>query len=203
VRRRDFITLLGGAAAAWPHAARAQQPGRLPTIGSGSGTATGQRTWVAAFVQRLRELGWIEGRTVTIEYRWGEGRAERFTEIAAELVRLNVDLILAGPDRPLSGKPDIGADIAARPSLTPKRSQAGLKPCSAAVSCLMEVCYPFGWRRPTEGVTGLGAADCSREPNGARAEAKWTSDNGCVASACSPTSRRFATTASTSMSWPV
>src|SRR5262249_10726000 len=94
--RRDFITLLGGAAA-WPLPARAQQAGKLPTIGFlGGGTPTGQRTWVAAFVQRLRELGWVEGRTVTIEYRWGEGRAERFTEIAAELVRLNVDIILAG-----------------------------------------------------------------------------------------------------------
>jgi putative ABC transport system substrate-binding protein len=84
--------------AAWPLAARAQQPaGKQPTIGFlGGGTPTGQRTWVAAFVQRLRELGWIEGRTVTIEYRWGEGRAERFTEIAAELVRLKVDVILAG-----------------------------------------------------------------------------------------------------------
>jgi ABC-type uncharacterized transport system substrate-binding protein len=98
VRRRQFITLVGGAVAAWPLAARAQQPaGKQPTIGFlGGGTPTGQRTWVAAFVQRLRELGWIEGRTVTIEYRWGEGRAERFTEIAAELVRRNVDVILAG-----------------------------------------------------------------------------------------------------------
>jgi len=96
LKRREVISLLGGAAA-WPLAARAQQAGKLPTIGFlGGGTPTGQRTWVAAFVQRLRELGWIEGRTVTIEYRWGEGRAERFTEIAAELVRLNVDVILAG-----------------------------------------------------------------------------------------------------------
>ena len=60
MRRREFITLLGGAAAAWPLAARGQQPGKLPTIGFlGSGTPTGQRTSVAAFVQRLRELGWI------------------------------------------------------------------------------------------------------------------------------------------------
>jgi len=97
VKRRDFITLLGGAVAAWPFAARAQQPGKMPTIGYlGGATAISQRAWVAAFVQRLGELGWIEGRTVTIEYRWGEGRAERFTEIAAELVRLKVDVILAG-----------------------------------------------------------------------------------------------------------
>src|SRR5215472_19342700 len=96
MRRRQFMTLLGGAAAAWPLAARAQQGSRLPTIGfPGSGTPTSQRTWVDAFVQRLRELGWIEGRTVAIDYRWAEGRPERFAEIAAEFVRLKVDIIFA------------------------------------------------------------------------------------------------------------
>jgi hypothetical protein len=60
-KRRDFIALIGGAAVAWPLAARAQQPGKLPTIGfRGGGTPTGQRAWVAAFLQRLRELGWIQ-----------------------------------------------------------------------------------------------------------------------------------------------
>jgi ABC-type uncharacterized transport system substrate-binding protein len=97
VRRRAFITLLGGAAAAWPLAARAQQPGKLPTIGYlGGGGPISQRAWVDAFVRRLRELGWIEGRTVTIEYSWGEGRTDRYAEIAAEFVRLKVDVILAG-----------------------------------------------------------------------------------------------------------
>jgi putative tryptophan/tyrosine transport system substrate-binding protein len=97
VRRRDFITLLGGAVAAWPLAARAQQAGKVPTIGYlGGGAPISQRAWLDAFVQRLRELGWIEGRTVAIEYRWGEGRTERFAEIAAEFVRLKVDVILAG-----------------------------------------------------------------------------------------------------------
>jgi putative tryptophan/tyrosine transport system substrate-binding protein len=97
MRRREFIGLLGGAAA-WPLAARAQHTqARLPTIGYlGGGDATSQRAWVDAFVQRLRELGWIEGRTIAIEYRWGEGRPERYAEIAAEFVRLNVDVILAG-----------------------------------------------------------------------------------------------------------
>jgi putative ABC transport system substrate-binding protein len=96
MRRREFITLLGGVAA-WPVAARAQQPGKLPTIGYlGGGGPISQRAWVEAFVQRLRELGWIEGRTVAIEYRWGKGRAERYAEIAAEFVRLKVDVILAG-----------------------------------------------------------------------------------------------------------
>ena len=95
MRRREFVALLGGAVAAWPLVARAQQPGKLPTIGFlGGGTPTGQRTWVAAFVQRLRELGRTEGRTIAIEYRWSEGRPERIAEIAAEFVRLKVDVIL-------------------------------------------------------------------------------------------------------------
>jgi putative ABC transport system substrate-binding protein len=94
IGRREFITLLGGAAA-WPLAARAQQAGKLPTIGFlVAGTPTSHGQWVAAFVQRLRELGWIEGRTITIEYRWAEGRSERFAEIAAELVRRKVDVIV-------------------------------------------------------------------------------------------------------------
>ena len=97
MRRRHFITLLGGVAATWPLAARAQQSAKMPTIGYlGGGGPTGQRAWVDTFVQRLRELGWIEGRTVAIEYRWGEGRADRYAEIAAEFVRLKVDVILAG-----------------------------------------------------------------------------------------------------------
>jgi len=95
MKRREFITLLGGAAAAWPLAARAQQPGMLPTIGYlGSATPATQGQWVAAFVQRLRELGWIEGRTIAIEYRWAEGRTERAAEIAAELVQRKVDVIV-------------------------------------------------------------------------------------------------------------
>src|SRR6516164_5291334 len=95
MRRREFITLLGGAAV-WPLAARAQQPGKLPTIGFlGASTAPAMSQWIAAFVQRLHELGWIENRTVAIEYRWGEGRDERYREIAAEFVRLKVDAILS------------------------------------------------------------------------------------------------------------
>src|SRR5215470_6401168 len=94
VTRREFIALFG-AAAAWPLAARAQQPAKLPTIWFLGGTTP--ETWsrfVAAFVHRLRELGWIEGRTIAIEYRWAEGRGERFAEIAAEFVRLKVDVIV-------------------------------------------------------------------------------------------------------------
>jgi ABC-type uncharacterized transport system substrate-binding protein len=99
MRRREFITLLGGAAA-WPLAARAQQPGKLPTIGF-LGGATWESQWVAPFVQRLHELGWSEGRTVAIEYRWTEGRNERAAEIAAEFVRLKVDVIVTYSTPPI------------------------------------------------------------------------------------------------------
>jgi putative ABC transport system substrate-binding protein len=99
VRRREFITLLGGAAALWPLAGRAQPSGKLTTIGFlGGATEPATRTWLAAFVQRLRELGWIEGRTVAIEVRWAEGHFDRFADIAAEFIRLKVDVIVtAGP----------------------------------------------------------------------------------------------------------
>jgi putative ABC transport system substrate-binding protein len=95
IGRRKFLATLGGAAATWPLAARAQQAAKLPTIGFlVAGTPSSHGQWVAAFVQRLRELGWIEGRTITIEYRWAEGRSERFAEIAAEFVRRKVDVIV-------------------------------------------------------------------------------------------------------------
>ena len=85
IKRRAFITLLGGAAATWPLAARAQPSGKLTTIGFlGGATEPATRTWLAAFVQRLRELGWIEGRTVAIEVRWAEGHFDRFADIAAD-----------------------------------------------------------------------------------------------------------------------
>src|ERR1700676_1751412 len=94
LRRREFVTLLGSAVAAWPLAARAQQAAKLPTIGllvATTRSAASQR--VTAFVQRLRELGWIDGRNIAIEYRW-EDRTDRFPEIAAEFVRLKVDVIV-------------------------------------------------------------------------------------------------------------
>ena len=92
--RRAFITLLSCAAASWPLAAHAQRskPALMGLLGSG--TAAAQSEWTAAFIQRLRELGWSEGRNLTIEYRWAEGRSERFAEIAAEFVRLKVDVIV-------------------------------------------------------------------------------------------------------------
>ena len=89
------MALIGGAAVAWPLAARAQQP-KVPIIGYlGATTAAAEKSRTDAFVQRLRELGWIEGRTVAIDYHWGEGRNERFAEIAAEFIRRKVDVILA------------------------------------------------------------------------------------------------------------
>src|ERR1700758_5280248 len=95
IRRREFITLLGGTPAAWPLAAHAQRPGKLPTLGYlGTSTASDWASWTAAFVLRLRELGWVDGRTVAIEYRWAEGRDERFAEIAAEFVQRKVDVIV-------------------------------------------------------------------------------------------------------------
>jgi len=94
VRRREFVTLLGGAVAAWPLAARAQQAGKLPTIGFLGSNASTWRPWTAAFAARLHDLGWIEGRTIVIEHRWSEGRPERIAEVAAEFVRLKLDAIV-------------------------------------------------------------------------------------------------------------
>ena len=101
MRRREFIKLIAGTAAAWPFGARAQQPEKLPTIGILGTRPSGWKEWVQAFVQRLNELGWIEGRTVAIDYRWTEGRTERYREIAAEFVRLKVNVIVtAGSGTP-------------------------------------------------------------------------------------------------------
>jgi putative ABC transport system substrate-binding protein len=96
VKRREFITLAGAAAAVWPLAARAQQA-KPPTIGFlVTGTPSSHGQWFAALAQRLRELGWVDGRTIAIEYRWAEGRPERYAEIAAEFVRRKVDVIVTG-----------------------------------------------------------------------------------------------------------
>ena len=94
VTRREFIAALGGAAA-WPVVARAQQQAKLPIIGFlGSGTAETNGLWLAAFLQRLHELGWIEGRNLLIEYRWANGSTDRAAEFAAEFVQHNVDVIV-------------------------------------------------------------------------------------------------------------
>jgi putative ABC transport system substrate-binding protein len=144
MKRRDFITLLGGAAAAsiaWPLAAIAQQSGKLRTIGFlGPNTRSGASDWVAALAQRLRELGWIEGRTVTIEYRWAEGREERLAEIAAEFVRLKVDVIVT------SGTPAVMASKQATSVIPIVFATAGDPVGSGLVASLA---------RPGGNVTGL------------------------------------------------
>ncbi|HLX16741.1 MAG TPA: ABC transporter substrate-binding protein [Bradyrhizobium sp.] len=103
MKRREFIRLVVGATASAPFAALAQR--KLPTIGFlGSASPLPWKNYVAAFEQRLHELGWLEGKTVAIEYRWAEGRSERFVEISAEFVRLKVDVIVTGGSAALAVK---------------------------------------------------------------------------------------------------
>ena len=94
MRRREFIALIGATAVAWPLGAHAQEPGKRPTIGVLGADAPSWTAWTAAFAERLKQLGWIEGRTVAIEYRWSEGRPERVAEVAGEFVRHKVDIIV-------------------------------------------------------------------------------------------------------------
>lgn len=102
MKRREFIAGISGVAVAWPLAARAQPAGKIPTIGFlGAATPAVANQWVAAFVKRLAELGWIDGRTVSIEYRWAEARTERYSEIAAEFVKLKVDVIVTWASAPV------------------------------------------------------------------------------------------------------
>src|SRR5262245_40377589 len=140
MKRREFITLLGGAVA-WPLPARAQQAAKLPTIGLlGATTPAVMSQWVAAFVQRLRELGWVEGRTIAIEYRWTEGSNERAAEMAAELVRLKVDVIVT------SGTPIV---------LAAKRATATLPIVFAAAADPVGSGLVASLPRPGANVTGL------------------------------------------------
>src|SRR5262249_29442367 len=93
IQRRKFLATLGGAAVAWPLTAHAQQPARVPTVGFlVAGTPSTHGQWLAAFVRRLGELGWVEGRNIAIEVRWAEGHSGRLAEIAREFVRLKVDV---------------------------------------------------------------------------------------------------------------
>jgi len=97
VNRRGFITLLGGAAVLWPRAASAQQPAKRPIVGFlGDSTPLAESERAAAFARRLHDLGWIEGRTIAIEYRWADARSDRLAEIVAEFSRLKVDVIVTG-----------------------------------------------------------------------------------------------------------
>jgi putative ABC transport system substrate-binding protein len=142
MKRRQFITLLAGAAA-WPLAAWAQQPGKRPIIGFlGDSTALGESERAAAFARRLHDLGWIEGRTIAIEYRWADGRSERLAEIAAEFARLNVDIIVTG------GTPAVMAAKQAAPVVPIVFAAAGDPVASGLVTTLA---------RPGGNVTGLSA----------------------------------------------
>jgi putative tryptophan/tyrosine transport system substrate-binding protein len=139
MRRREFITLLGSAAA-WPLTARAQQAGKLPTIGFLGATPSVESQRVAAFVQRLRELAWVDGRNVAIEYRWAEGRPERVSEIAAEFVRIRVDVIVT---------------VATPPTLAAKQATAVIPIVFAAVSDPVGTGLVASLARPGGNVTGL------------------------------------------------
>ena len=140
MRRREFLTLVGGAAA-WPLAARGQQPGRLPTIGyMGQGTQAAEAKRVAAFTGRLRELSWMEGRTVIIDYRWTEGRSDLAADIAGEFARRKVDIIVT------SGTPLIAAAKQVTTSIPIVFTAAGDPVGSGLVASLA---------RPGGNVTGL------------------------------------------------
>ena len=140
MKRREFITLLGGAAA-WPLATGAQQAAKLPTVGFlGATTPLVESQRLAAFVQRLRELGWMEGRNVAIEVRWAEGRSERYADIAAEFVRLNVEIIIT------DGTPAIAAAKRATP-ITPIVFAAAGDPVATGLVASLA--------RPGNNVTGM------------------------------------------------
>src|SRR5499425_385810 len=143
IRRRAFITLLGGAAA-WPMAARAQQAGKVPTIGFLGANPSIDGNRVSAFVQRLRELAWIDGRNLAIEYRWAEGRNERYTEAAAEFVRLKVDVIVT---------------VTTPATLAAKQATAVIPIVFAAVNDPVGTGLVASLARPGGNVTGSGEPD--------------------------------------------
>jgi putative ABC transport system substrate-binding protein len=141
IGRRELLAALGGAAAAWPLAARAQQAGKLPAVGFlASGTSSSHSRWVATFVQRLSELGWIEGRTVAIERRWAEGSNERAAEIAAEFVRRKVDVVVT------TGAP---------PTLAAKQATAVIPIVFIGVADPVAVNVVANLARPGGNITGL------------------------------------------------
>ena len=140
LQRREFIALLGGAAA-WPLAARAQQSGKRPIVGFlGDSTPVGESERAAAFARRLHDLGWIEGRTIAIEYRWADGRSERLAEIAAEFAQLKVDIIVT------AGTPAVIAAKQAAPVIPIVFAAAGDPVGAGLVTTLA---------RPGGSVTGL------------------------------------------------
>jgi putative ABC transport system substrate-binding protein len=142
MKRREFITLLvGGTVIAWPLAATAQRRAKTPLIGMlVPGTRATHGEWFAALAQRLRELGWIEGRTITFEYRFAEGRADRAADIAAEFVRLPVDTIVTS---------------ASLPTLTARGATESIPIVSAGVADAVGSGIVASLARPGGNVTGI------------------------------------------------
>jgi hypothetical protein len=139
MRRREFIAFLGGNLAAWPLAARAQQ--RMLVIGFlGALSASTSSIWVAAFLRRLTELGWIEGHNIKIEYSWAGGRNDRLAEFADEFVRLKVDVI---------------ATHATAPSLAAKQATSVIPIVFATSGDPVGVGLVANLARPGGNVTGL------------------------------------------------
>ena len=140
MRRREFITALGGAAA-WPLAAHARQPTKVHTIGfldPNAAMLEGPR--VKAFLQRLSELGWVEGRNIAIEYRYAEGQNERLADIASELVRQKVDIIVTS---------------ATPPSMAAKNATSSIPIVFAAVGEPIGAGLVASLARPGGNITGL------------------------------------------------
>jgi putative ABC transport system substrate-binding protein len=142
MKRREFITLLGGAAAAWPLAARAQQSTtKVPRIGwLVTGSPTSYRFSLGAFRDGLKSLGYIEGQNVSIEYRWAEGNIARLPELAKDLVRQKVDIILAGGS--------VGAEAA-------KHATSRIPIVAAGVGDLVELGLVTSLARPGGNLTGF------------------------------------------------
>src|SRR6059058_2949635 len=112
MRRRDFVALLGGSVAAWPLAARAQQPTKIPRVGRLSTFSPSEtRPWHQALRQGLRDLGWVEGENISIEYRYAEGRLDRLPAIATDLVRLKVELIFTDTTSPALAAKNAGVPV--------------------------------------------------------------------------------------------
>jgi putative ABC transport system substrate-binding protein len=141
VRRREFIALLGGAAAAWPLAAGAQQPAKMPRVGLLSTFSPSETMpWHQALRQGLRDLGWVEGENIAIEYRYAEGRLDRLPALAADLVRLNVDLIFTDTTSP---------------AVAAKNATRTIPIVVASASELVEIGLAQSLARPGGNITGL------------------------------------------------
>ena len=153
LRRREFITLLGGSAAAWPLAARAQQPAKVPRIGFLHYGSPGPSPELDAFRQGLRELGYIEGKNINIEYRFASGRVEQLPELAVELVHL---------------KPDVIVTPATAASLAAKQATGTIPIVIAGVADAVGAGLVASIARPGGNVTGL--TSISAELGGKRLE---------------------------------